>query len=104
MNYIIEVEDIIVPLFTAYRVKALHLSRIYMFVAYIKKKIREREEDAQIFVNIDGYIIERLVSFNDLVYDLQGDILIIKGILPTITDKYKLNGIAKEFVGEHPYK
>ena len=103
MKNTIEVDEIVVALFKAYKDKHLYVHNIYAFVIYYKNKLYERNSADRIYANVSGELIERFVYFNPMVFEMQGHILFLKGVLPTIENENKeLAEIAEEFVKEHP--
>ena len=89
----ITAEMVIVNLFKADNKKYLSLSRLCHFIAYFRKQLENKSNlssDIKVILNVNFDTIERVIEYNDLVYELIGDTIFLKGILPTTQDDYKL--------------
>lgn len=96
----ITTEELVIYLIHADKRKSVSLARLYRFDAYLRKQLNDITSFS---CDISSDNIERLVYFKNLVYDLVGDVLIIKGILPTLKNKDEvLILLAEEFVKEYP--
>ena len=95
----ITTEMIVVNLINAFKRKDLPIAKIYQFIAYLRKKIDGSEIEKSLYYDVNKDTIERLIYFNNMVYERIVDTIIVKGILPTLEQNYDfLEETAKEFV------
>ena len=94
-------EKVIVNLLAADKKKYLSIPRLYRFVAFLRQELENKEvisSNTQIVFDVNFDSIERTVLYNDMVYDLIGDKIYLKGILPEILDNEKfLSVVAEDF-------
>ena len=96
---VITPEMVVVNLINAFKRKDLPIAKIYQFLAYLRKKMRDNKIEESLCYDVDKDTIERMIYFNNMVYDCIVDTIIVKGILPTLEQNYDfLEEIAKEFV------
>ena len=99
----IEPEYVIVNLLDADKKKYLTISRLFQFVSYLRqqlKEMKELSESSEIIFDISFDSIERTVRYNDKVFDLVGETIVVKNdklpVSPESVAEF-LPKIAKEF-------
>lgn len=99
----ITTEKVIVNLLWADQKKFLPISRLFRFVSYIGQQLEEQQvlhPDAKVVFDVNFDAIERTVQYNDMVYDLIGDKIFLKGVLPSVEENDLLKSFAKRFAEE----
>ena len=82
-------EKVIVNLLKVDQKKYLPIPRLYRFVAFLWKQLQDNgaySSGIPIVFDVNFDSIERTVQYNDLVYDLVGDNIYLKGRLPDLED------------------
>lgn len=99
----ITTEKVIVNLLWADQKKYLPISRLFRFVSYIGQQLEEQQilhPNAKVVFDVNFDAIERTVQYNDMVYDLIGDKIFLKGVLPSVEENDPLTSFAKKFAEE----